>query len=107
MRLAKAPARPSAVETTPSKGTSDVPQYFLLNANTAYTFLQGMIRVGVGCEDILGSSGSVQGDGFVTSPTFKLQSGRTLQYPRLNLFGNVLGGELIGRRFFGFLSAKF
>lgn len=95
------------LSVTPSKGTSDVPQYVLLNANTAYTFLQGMIRVGLGCEDILGTSGSVNGDGFVTSPAFKLQSGRTLQYPRLNLFGSVLGGELIGRRFYGFLSAKF
>ena len=95
------------LSATPSKGTSDVPAYLLLNANVAYTFLQGIFRAGFGCEDILGSSGSINGDGFVTPPTFKLQSGRTLEYPRLNLFGNVVGGELIGRRLFGFLSAKF
>ena len=96
------------LSVAPSNGTSDVPAYFLLNANVAHTFLQGMLRVGFGCDDILGSSGSVKGNGFTGSGnTLKLQSGRTIQYPRLDLFGQVIGGELIGRRFYAFLSAKF
>ncbi|MBI5528985.1 MAG: TonB-dependent receptor [Deltaproteobacteria bacterium] len=98
------------MSATPSKITGDVPAYFLLNANAAYSFLDDIFRVGFGCEDILGSSDSLVGDGIVTDAAgnpVKVQSGRALQYPRSNLFGGILGGELIGRRFYGFLSAKF
>jgi iron complex outermembrane receptor protein len=98
------------MSATPSKITGDVPAYFLLNANVAYSFLDNIFRVGFGCEDILGSSDSLQGDGIVTDAAgnpVRVQSGRSLQYPRSNLFGGILGGELIGRRFYGFLSAKF
>ena len=93
----------------PTYGTNDVPAYFILNMNMSYLFFN-KIKLGVGVENLLGTSDDIKDDGFVFSDKYvvsKLQSGRHIEYPRLKLFGNIVGGTSIPRRFYGFVSVNF
>ncbi|MCX7943077.1 MAG: TonB-dependent receptor [Deltaproteobacteria bacterium] len=93
----------------PTFGTSDVPDYFILNMNMSYLFFN-KIKFGLGVENLLGTSDDLTNDGFVFSShnvVSKLQSGRHIEYPRLKLFGKIIGGASIPRRFYGFLSINF
>lgn len=93
----------------PTYGTNDVPAYFILNMNMSYLFLS-KVRVGIGVENLLGTSDDIKDDGFVFSSSqvvSRLQRGRHIEYPRLRLFGNIIGGSSIPRRFYGLLSINF
>ncbi len=93
----------------PTYGTNDVPAYFVLNMNMSYLFFN-RIKVGAGVENLLGTSDDIKNDGFVfSSPNVvsKLQNGRHIEYPRLKLFGNIIGGSSIPRRFYGFMAINF
>jgi hypothetical protein len=93
----------------PTYGTNDVPAYFILNMNMSYLFFN-KIKFGIGVENLLGTSDDMKDDGFVFSDKYvvsKLQSGRHIEYPRLKLFGNIVGGTSIPRRFYGFVSVNF
>ena len=93
----------------PTYGTNDVPAYFILNMNMSYLFFN-KIKFGVGVENLLGTSGDIKDDGFVFSDknvVSKLQSGRHIEYPRLKLFGQTIGGASIPRRFYGFMAVVF
>ncbi len=93
----------------PTYGTNDVPAYFILNMNMSYLFFN-KVKVGAGVENLLGTSDDIVNDGFVfSSPNVvsKLQSGRHIEYPRLKLFGQVIGGASIPRRFYGFMAVNF
>ncbi len=93
----------------PTYGTNDVPAYFILNMNMSYLFFN-KIKFGVGVENLLGTSDEMENDGFVfSSPQVvsSLQNGRHIEYPRLKLFGNTIGGVSIPRRFYGFIAINF
>ncbi|MGC8926757.1 MAG: TonB-dependent receptor plug domain-containing protein [Myxococcota bacterium] len=95
----------------PTYGTNDVPAYFILNMNMSYLFFN-KIKFGLGVENLLGTGDDIKNDGFVFSSAnstdvSKLQNGRHIEYPRLKLFGNIIGGSSIPRRFFGFIAVNF
>lgn len=97
------------ISKDPTFGTNDVPAYFILNTNMSYLFFN-KVKLGVGVENLLGTSDDIVNDGFVfSSPNVvsKLQSGRHIEYPRLRLFGKIIGGVSIPRRFYGFLNINF
>ncbi len=93
----------------PTYGTNDVPAYLILNMNMSY-LLFNKIKIGMGVENLLGTSDDIENDGFVfSSPNVvsKLQNGRHIEYPRLRLFGQITGGVSIPRRFYGFMTINF
>jgi outer membrane receptor protein involved in Fe transport len=108
-----------AMESNASSLTH-IPAWITLNASIKYTFLNDKVTLGVLLYDILGAqetisklvnnpfdSGSNNGyKGTVKNPT-GIIDGRHIEYPRSSLFGNILGGETMGRRIYGYLEIDF
>jgi iron complex outermembrane receptor protein len=91
----------------------EIPAQFLLNANIAVPLWNDRISLGITLFNIVGmftgGLSPIQGDGFVRDKNGKItgvQEGYLLQYPRLQLFGKVTGGELIGSRIHVFIRGK-
>jgi len=108
-----------AMEANASSFTH-IPAWLTLNANFKYRFLNDKIAVGLMLYDILGSFAEISKifdnpfndgtevgyKGTIKNPT-GIVTGRHIEYPRSNLFGNMIGGETMGRRIYGYLEINF
>ncbi len=108
-----------AMEANASSFTH-VPAWLTLNANIKYKFLNDKITLGLIVYDLLGSfeevsktfndpfkeGNKVGYSGTIKNPT-GIANGRHIEYPRANMFGQMLGGETMGRRFYGYLEINF
>ena len=97
-----------------------IPAWVTLNINMKYKFLNDKVVLGILLYDLLGawetisktvndpfSSGKDNGfEGSVKNPT-GVVSGRHIEYPRSHLFGEIMGGETMGRRIYGYVEINF
>jgi iron complex outermembrane receptor protein len=93
-------------QLTGAQAQEQLGAYFLLNANLGYRLFQGQLEVGVAGLNILGAYDTLNGSGF-DPVTGELQNRRHLEYPRLALQGQIVGGEAIGARVYGFIRGHF
>ena len=76
---------------------TDIPLYVLWNFNISYTMFEGRLEIGTSLTDLLHFDSlwkNVGNYGFTSDGT-GIQSPRYIQYPRMNLFGNVMGGDVL------------
>ena len=99
---------------------SHIPAWLTLNANIKYKLLNDKLTLGLIVYDILGAFENIsktfdnpfkEGNevgykGTIKNPT-GIINGRHIEYPRANLFGQMLGGETMGRKFYGYLELNF
>jgi len=76
---------------------TDVPLYVQWNFNLSYTMFEGKLEIGTSLTDLLHFDSlwkNVGNYGFTNNGT-GIQSPRYIQYPRMNLYGNVMGGDVL------------
>ncbi|MCG3174727.1 MAG: Vitamin B12 transporter BtuB [Myxococcota bacterium] len=100
---------------TNSFGTFQTPSYFILNTNLSYSFGESeWLTIGGGADNLLGAWTRQRDQGFVYETDAdgnkivrSVQRGRHIQYPRLNLFNTLTGGDTIGASYYFFLRGHF
>ncbi len=97
-----------------------ITHWVTLNINLKYTLFNDKLTIGFIGEDLLAASDTVYKHtdslyndstkiGYsdsIKAPT-GISGGRHIEYPRSYLFGDIIGGETMGRRFYGYLKFKF
>ncbi len=98
-------------------GATKIPTYFLWNVNASYSLFEGKMELGFAVYDLLHLDSlwknvpeygfSISKDEFGNVKTATISSPRTIQYPRMNLFGKIVGGEVLPASWYLFVRGKF
>lgn len=91
-----------------ANSVTEIDPWMTLNVHFMASFLKKRLTIGFVGRDLLG--GNAQFSKTVSSINNQsdgISSGKHIEYPRSQLFGNVIGGETLGRSFYGYLSLRF